>query len=175
MMVKPLHLYAISFLAMVMVITAWFFGVYAPMGKMIEQHHHQIWQYRDQNSGMSAINASHATLVQSVKLASSAFDSYRSQGDYSNELHNGLLNLMAQADQLAITVNSFMVDTLEDKDWYTRQGVTLDLSGTYKKMVKFLLLCTDSDYLYQVKSSTLTRVSSQIFQLKAGLDVMLVK
>lgn len=175
MMVKPSHLYAITLSTVILVVTAWFFGVYAPLNSIVEQQQQQIGQYRDQFSRMSAMNVLRHTLAQSVEQATLAFDSYRSEVDYSNDVHNGMLYLMAQADQLAITVDAFFADVYEDKDWYAKQGLTLDMSGSYEKLVNFLHLCADSDYLFQIKSSTFTPISHGIFHLKASIDLIMVK
>lgn len=174
-MIKPLHLHVITLSAVALMISVWFFGVYAPLNKMVKQQRHQIVQSRDQYARMSAMNAQHGELVQSIGQATLAFDSYRSGTDYSNDLHNGMLYLMAQTDQLAITVNAFLANTYEDKDWYAKQELTLDMSGSYQKLINFLHLCTDSDYLFQVKNSSMTRISDGVFNLKITMDLVVIK
>jgi len=170
-MVKPLHLYALTIMIVACIISAWFFGFYAPLTNMIEQQRHQIEQARDQSSRMSSLGQLHNTLVSSTQQATSAFDSYRSD----NDVHGGMLSLMNQADLLALTINGFSADSSEDKGWYTRQGLTLDMSGSYAKLINFLHTCVESDYLLQVKRSELTHIADGIFHLKAHIDLIALK
>jgi len=173
--VKPLYLYLLSLSTAIVAVALWFFLAYAPLVALVEQQHRQLKQSQDQSAKMNALEKSYQELLIAVQQKQVTLDQYRNADKNSRDLQAGMLSLMHMAHQASIKVAGFSADNYEDKDWYAKQGLHLDMNASYAKILNFFQSCVQSKHMVSIKTLAMTRVSPDQFSIKINADFMTVK
>jgi len=173
--IKPLCRYAITLSALIAVGAVWFFVKYEVIDTSIFQSMAEIKTLREQVSLMQQTTKNIVQLEASTAQLQSQFKLLASKYQSPDYMQGALMNLINQAGACKLAMQQCTIDDQKDEGWYTKNTVSIDVSGTFDQLLKFTQSLATCSYLMAMHNATIAHTNNGIFNLKCGLDIVAVK
>lgn len=164
---SPVYRSLITCFTLGVILTAWLYGIYFPLQKIIGEYKTDIKQLHKQYRDIDHAQNSCTKTDNNIKKLKETLCSYSASSSLEN--HHYLKDLIILAQQTHLYVESYIRDTLTDKKWYKKEKIQLVLNGSLENMLAFLTLLKESKKLITYSNILLTHLDKQ-FQLQIDLS-----
>jgi Tfp pilus assembly protein PilO len=172
--IKPLHRYAITFAANIALLSVWYFGVHGLLESQTHQAQAEITRLRQQEFMMKQSVADSTQLDASIVSLQNALKTHAaSSGD---TFQAAMMNIVNQAGICGLAMQSCAMTEHKEENWYTKNTVNVDVSGSFDQLLKFVQSLSNAGHLMAMHHASLTRIPVQNkFNLRCGMDVIIIK
>lgn len=172
--IKPAYRYALTSVVILVIGGAWFFMVH---GLLLEHNVHmkaEIKRLHEQERMIKQSTIDITRLEQSIAQTQTKLSSYTHKKNSYDVLQSAMMFLVNQAGLCGIAMQSCNVVEQKDETWYTRSTVSLDVQGNFEQLLKFVQSMAASDFILSVHHADISYAASNNFNLRCGLDLIVV-
>lgn len=173
---KPVHRYAATGAAIIVLIGVWFFGIHGVLESRIGQTHAEIKRLHEQELMIKQSTLDIAQLSTSITDMQAKLKSYSNKKSIHDNFQSAMMAFINQAGMCGLAMQACTVTEQKDESWYIRNGVNIDVSGSFDQLLKFVQSLSTSGQLVAMHHATLTHTAiNNKLNLRCGLDVIVIK
>lgn len=171
--IKPLRRYALTGVAAIGLVGVWYFGVHSLLVSRTTHTQAHIKQLRQQEA---MIKQSTLDISQLDKSIASMQDTLKAHTKSSDSFQSAMMALVNQAGICGLAMQACAVTEQKDESWYHKNTVSVDVSGSFEQLLKFVQSLSTPGHLMAMHNATLTRIPTlNKFNLRCALDVIVIK
>lgn len=170
-----MYRYALSIAFLAVVSGLWYVGVEGLLSARVAQAQADIKRLHDQERMIQQSAIDIARLDKSITDLQAQFVGL-SKKAVTADFQSAVMMLINQAGSTGLAMQACAVVECKDENWYTRNALSLDVSGNYDQLLKFVQGLLNSNHLIAMHHATMSRLATDNkFNLRCGIDVVVIK
>ena len=131
---SQLYRYSLTILVVGLFICGWFFLLYLPSVTVLERYQAEVRQAKSKQSMIEQAALDHTQLSQRVSDMESFINHYATQSP-ATVFQSHIFFVVQQAAELGLTLSGASLEASHENEWYTKNGVSFELTGTIPQLI----------------------------------------
>lgn len=173
--VKPLYRYGITLVCLFVLTVVWLFAIYTFLDSRIVQAQAALKVLGDQEQ---LLVQSSKDLVQLNAQIAANFARLQElkKTNKGMTLQSAMIALINKAGMCGLNMQSCNAIDHKHEQWYTKNSVQLDVSGSLDQLFKYIQLISTDQHLMALVHCTLTHLNdADLFNAQCGLEVIEIR
>lgn len=172
---KSVYRYLLTGFVLLVLGGIWFLVGYGLLNEQITYARAEIKRLHEQERIMKQSTIDIHTITQSIANMQTKLTSLSDKRLFNEIFQAAILTIINQAGVCGLAMKACTAEQQKDHDWYIKNTVAIDVSGTFEQLLKFVQSLSASDFLCAMHQAAISHVANTIFNVRCDVDVIGVK
>ncbi len=173
--IKKYHRYVITFCVSFFLLYGWLYGIYFRLERVIDTGQKEVVLLQKQKREMAPLTKQCQQLQCEIENVQSYIQPYIMHADSAGLIQARTLFLLKQIKSTGLKLNTYRIENPIDKNWYTKQIIHVDATGSMPQIDSFLTTIAQSNMMLQCNTISVQHMQRDIFSFNGDMHLIALK